>query len=128
MKLVCTLGRIASIESIPDAKLIGDKNASKWVFEVEHDSHEFVTLEIKFLDYTTGKPLSVKGRLEPSYVALNLEAACAKIFFPVLDPNKLRISIAPAISSAPTREEQQAGLKPTVRLRLTVDAVHSLMR
>jgi hypothetical protein len=117
MKLQCILGRIAAIELAPDAKLQGEQNSKRWILDIEHDSKGgLVTLPVQLLDWRTGKVVP-SGLLNPSVTYMSREASMAAVFFPVLEGNKLFVAIDP----------DPEGTEP-VRIRLTIDALHTLMR
>lgn len=117
MKLRCILGRIAAVELVPDAKLKGEQNSKRWILDIEHDSKGgLATLPIELLDWRTGRVVP-SGLLNPSVTYMSREASMAAVFFPVLEGSKLFVAIDP----------DPEGTEP-IRIRLTIDAVHSLMR
>jgi hypothetical protein len=118
MRVQCLLGNIAPVDLVPDATLKGDSNSKRWIIDIEYDAKELVTLQFKFLDYRTGKIIPSKGRLKPSYAALNRAAAYAAVFFPVVEGDRLACAVERGIL---LEEDQEP-----VRIRLTVDAVNSL--
>lgn len=130
MKITCKLGRIAPVEIEPKATLKGERNSKRWILDIEYEGVESVTVPVKLLDYGTGKALPPKGLLNPTYVALNRSAARAAVFFPIVEDDKLFVVIEPArlldvLESPPPAS--MPGREP-IHIRVTVDAVHTLMR
>lgn len=108
--LQCVLGRISSPGNIVTGKPVA--NSSRWIFDVDHEGADAFNVEVHLLDFISGRPRP-KGICTPSAIPLNVGAAGARIYFP--DPDKISISCEPS-AGAP------------VRFRVTVDALHTLMR
>lgn len=113
--LHCILGRISS--PTPEVTVAGKPvgNSSKWIFDVVHEGPDPVTFEVLLLDFISGRPRP-KGIYSPHAAPMNEGAAKAWVWFP--DPDKLAIVCEP---------RSQASVGP-VRFRVTVDALHTLMR
>jgi hypothetical protein len=113
--LNCILGRVSS--PTPDVTVAGKPagNSSKWIFDVVHEGSNPITFEVRLLEYRSGHPRPASV-FSPSAVPLNADAARAFIYFP--DPDKLTVVCEP-------RSQASAG---SVRFRVTVDALHTLMR
>lgn len=109
----CILGRVSS--SSPDVTVDESKavsNSSKWIFDVQlRGSREF---EVTLLNFLGGKPRP-QCVLAPHFCPLNRQAAESLIWFP--DPDKMLVQI-----STDDAEDGHAFF------RVTVDALHSLMR
>jgi hypothetical protein len=109
----CILGRISSPS--PGVTVSEDKtkaNSSKWIFDIEQRGSR--EIEIVLLNFLGGKPRP-PGVAAPQFCPLNQQAAESLIWFP--DPDKLTIQI-----STDDAEDGHAFF------RVTIDALHSLMR
>ncbi len=147
-KLTCILGKVSSPTAgvvVDVAKIHG--NSSKWIFDIEHKLSEAdldkegpvepVLLRVQLLDFRSSKP-KPKGLLSPHASPLNIFAAQTCIFFP--EPDDLVIVIqtlgklltdAAGVSVAevePVAAPASALPTPTLRYRVTVDALHSMHR
>lgn len=109
----CILGRVSSPS--PDVVVDESKavaNSSKWIFDVQLRSSG--AFEITLLNFLGGKPRPLCV-LAPHFCPLNQQAAESLIWFP--DPDKMLVQIS--------TDEAEDG---HAFFRVTVDALHSLMR
>jgi hypothetical protein len=109
----CILGRVSSPS--PDVVVDESKavaNSSKWIFDVQLRSSG--AFEITLLNFLGGMPRP-KCVLAPHFCPLNQQAAESLIWFP--DPDKMLVQIS--------TDEAEDG---HAFFRVTVDALHSLMR
>jgi hypothetical protein len=116
MQIVCKLGRVSSPTKgvvVDDSRTVG--NSSKWIFDIEAPAGS-MRFEIQLLDFHKGAPKRF-GVLDPRAVAVNEAAALSPIYFP--EPDRLVVVVEPTLGDE--SEEPR-------RFRLTVDALHSLMR
>jgi hypothetical protein len=117
MKIRCRLGRIAPVENDPEAILLGEQNARRWMIDLEYDPADQgpVTVAFRLLDWRTGRTVP-PGMLSVAHTPTTAAAASAAVYFPAYGDGKFSVSIEPSKLSGP------------IALRLTVDCVHSLMR
>ena len=119
MKIRCRLGRIAPVENDPDAILLGEQNARRWMIDLEYNpaylGQGSVTVAFRLLDWRTGRTVP-PGMLSVSHTPTTAAAASAAVYFPAYGDGKFSVSIEPS---------KLLGL---IALRVTVDCVHSLMR
>lgn len=104
VKVVCRLGRTSSSNGVAVDFSKAVRNSSRWVFDVEHDTHREPAFELDLLNFGTGRKV-VGVELSPHCAPTNIEAAKAHIRFP--DPNRLCI------------EADDVGV---ARYRITVDS------
>lgn len=104
VKVVCRLGRASSPNGVAIDTSKAVRNSSRWVFDVEHDTHREPAFELDLLNFGTGRKIS-GVELSPNCAPTNVEAAKAHIRFP--DLNRLRI------------EADDVGV---ARYRITVDS------
>jgi hypothetical protein len=116
MLIQCLLGRIAPVAEVPNAVLVGERNATKWIFEITHEEEDPIaaTFSLRLVDWRTGKPIP-KGILQPTMLPRNHSAAQATVYFPSCEDGLVGVSI-------------EYTPKANAKFRLAVDAVHSLMR
>jgi len=104
VKVVCRLGRASSPNGVAIDASKAIHNSSRWVFDVEHDTHREPAFDLDLLSFRMGKKIS-GVELSPTCAPMNREAAKANIRFP--DLNRLRI------------EADDVGI---ARYRITVDS------
>lgn len=118
----CILGRVSS--SSPDVVVDDSKavsNSSKWIFDVHlSSSREF---EVTLLNFLGGKPRP-KCVLAPHACALNKQATESLIWFP--DPDRMLIHIH--LNNEVKGHPDIVKVVGATHFRVTVDALHSLMR
>lgn len=112
VRIACLLGRVGS----PDADVdfsSAQKNSTRWVFDVEHDTGEMPSFVFQLLDTRTGRP---KDNALVSLALTPLDGSAVDACLYVMSADLPNLAIT---------ADEDAG---TVRYRVAVDAVHSLMR
>lgn len=107
IKITCCLGRVANkagVAAVDDHD--AEHNSSRWIFDVEHDTHLVQRYELQLLAFINGRPLD-RSFLTVSIAPLNRGAVEARPRVPEPD--------LPAI------ELDDVG--KVVRYRVTIDAV-----
>jgi len=102
--VTCRLGKVSSPNgvTIDASKTAG--NSTRWVFDVEHDTHRESTFELDLLSFRTGKKKD-DILLSPTCAPIDIAGAKAHVRFP--EPDRLRI------------EADDVGI---ARYRITVDS------
>ena len=115
MIITCRLGRVSSPTEGVKIKGLDSSmgNSNRWILDIEAPGDSEV--ELVLLDYRSRKP-KPQGLLAPHAVPMNPTGALASVFFP--EPDKLVLCVL----RGDDKQQEPA------RFRLTVDALHSLMR
>ena len=133
MKIRSLLGRIAPTQEGAwkdyEVHPQGEQNSKRWIIEIEYkpeadilphadrvNSKWLADLKFNLLEYRTGRPIPDRGLLNPSVTPLTIFAAESRIYFPELSGSQFRLCVLPPHDSG------------RIAVRVTVDAVHSLMR
>jgi hypothetical protein len=104
VRVTCRLGKVSSPNGVAiDASKAGP-NSSRWVFDVEHDTHREPAFELDLLSFRTGRKREAV-LLSPTCAPTDAAGAKAHVRFP--EPDRLRI------------EADDVGL---ARYRITVDS------
>jgi hypothetical protein len=114
IRIQCELGKITSPDEdveVDDSQAEG--NSTRWVFFVEQDTEKRQTLRFHLRDFRTGK---IKNSMIPSSVPVPM------------DRNAALANLRTPLPQGSVQIIELDNIKGIARYRVTVDAVHSLMR